>query len=75
MKLKWARRQIHQMRSSMNVINGFIGQAEPSNDDESEFHKLTLSSMKKLTVAVDELSAMLNEDLKKKRLSMREVLK
>jgi len=75
MKLKWARRQIHQMRSSMNVINGFISQAEPSNDDESEFHKVTLSSMKKLTVAVDELSAMLNEDLKKKRFSMREVLK
>lgn len=75
MKLKWARKQIHEMRSSMNVINGYVNESKPSSSEDDEFHKLTLTSMKKLTVAVDELSAMLNEDLKKKRLSTREILK
>lgn len=74
MKLQKARKKIHEMRSSISVISNFLGQLDVVGADQKEFLTATITSVKKLNGAVEDLSSLVHADLIKRKQATSEVL-
>jgi hypothetical protein len=66
MKLRYAREQLHRMRSSLNVVINFVSAVFPSSDDEKLHKEVTQTSISKLSHAIEELDKLLVSEQNRK---------
>lgn len=64
MKLKLARQKLHEMRSSLGVVNNFVEQMNPSDKDEIELKAVAVISIKKLHAALEDLNDLIEAEIK-----------
>ena len=62
MILEQAKEIIHKVRTPLSVIKTFVSNVEPSDEDEIQLHKITLTSIDKLSKAIDELAILVNNN-------------
>lgn len=53
---------IHRMRTPLSVIKGFVSNIKPNGEDEIEHQKVTLTSIDKLSKAIDDLAELIEND-------------
>lgn len=66
MNLLEARKQLHDIRSSLNVLGNFVDDCQPVDEDQREHREIARRSLVKLNGAVDNFSQVLNTEIDKK---------